>query len=275
MKFGAFVRNMGAESTRATMLECAKAVEDAGLDSVFVVDHLALPPDQIEGSGGRYLDPLTTLAFLAGVTTSVKLGVGVLILPYRPAVLTAKQVATLQVLSDDRLILGAGVGWLREEFKALGVDPGHRGAMTDETLAVIRQLFDHDISSYSGEHVAFPEFVFSPRPARPPIWIGGAKEVALERTLLYGDGYFPLRGFDPDEARQTKAYFADEAERRGRDMPQIITGGTLSADTGEFRDRMSAFEESGVDHFIVGFGRYESEAGFKRELQRFVTQVVR
>ncbi|HJY80584.1 MAG TPA: LLM class flavin-dependent oxidoreductase, partial [Candidatus Binatia bacterium] len=119
MKFGAVIRNMGPQSTRETITACARAVEDAGFDAAFVVDHLAIPPDQTEGSGGRYLDPLTTLAYLAGITQRIRLGISVLVIPYRPAVLTAKQVATLQELSGGRLILGTGVGWLRQEFEAL------------------------------------------------------------------------------------------------------------------------------------------------------------
>ncbi len=99
-------------------------------------DHLCIPPDQTEGSGGRYLDVLATLAFLAGATDRIRLGVSVLVLPYRPAVLTAKQIATIQELSGDRMILGVGVGWMKPEFDALGVDLKKRGAISTETLAV-------------------------------------------------------------------------------------------------------------------------------------------
>src|SRR5262249_5020866 len=165
MKFGVVIRNMGPQSTRETITTCARAVEQAGFDAAFVVDHLAIPPDQTEGSGGRYLDPLTTLAYLAGVTQRIRLGVSVLVIPYRPAVLTAKQIATLQELSGERLILGAGVGWLRQEFEALGVDPRKRGALTDETLQVLHTLFANDVNAYEGKLVRFPAFVFAPRPA--------------------------------------------------------------------------------------------------------------
>ena len=104
-----------------------------------------LPPDDVEGSGGRYLDVLATLAFLAGATERIRLGVSVLVLPYRPAVLTAKQVATIQELSGGRMILATGVGWMRREFEALGVDSSERGAITTETLRVIASIVRSDV----------------------------------------------------------------------------------------------------------------------------------
>src|SRR6266542_4090626 len=127
MQLGLYVRNMGPQSTSATLLECARAAEQAGIDHLWVADHVAIPPDDAEGSGGRYLDPLATLAFLAGVTTRVGLGAGVLVVPYRPPLPTAKWIATVQELSGGRLRLGVGVGWMAPEFRVLGVDYARRG----------------------------------------------------------------------------------------------------------------------------------------------------
>ena len=106
-----------------------------GFESVWIVDHIAIPPDAAEGSGGRYLDVLATLAWLAGITKRVKLGSGVLVLPYRAALPTAKQIATVQELSGNRLIMGMGIGWMDSEFKALGLNRHNRGRVSDETLA--------------------------------------------------------------------------------------------------------------------------------------------
>src|SRR5437879_9582450 len=144
MKYGVAIRNMGPQSARATIRACARVSESLGFDALFVSDHLCIPPDDTEGSGGRYLDVLATLAFIAGATERIRLGISVLVLPYRPAVLTAKQVATIQELSGERMILGVGVGWMRREFEALGVDKRMRGRITDETLRVVRHLFAHD-----------------------------------------------------------------------------------------------------------------------------------
>src|SRR5580704_8433250 len=122
MKFGIAIRNMGPQSNRNTIRECARIAESANFDALFVSDHLCIPPDQTEGSGGRYLDVLAALAFLAGATDRIRLGVSVLVLPYRPAVLTAKQIATIQELSGERMILGVGVGRMRGEVEAQGED---------------------------------------------------------------------------------------------------------------------------------------------------------
>src|SRR5208283_957140 len=158
MKFAVAIRNMGPQSNRAAIRACARIAEQAGLDALFVSDHLCIPPDQTEGSGGRYLDVLTTLAYLAGATERIRLGISVLVVPYRPAVLTAKQLATIQELSGERIILGVGVGWMKPEFDALGVDKRQRGRMTDETLRVIRHLFANEAAPYNGDLVSFPAF---------------------------------------------------------------------------------------------------------------------
>src|SRR5207248_944449 len=137
MKLGLYLRNMGPLSTRATLLECARAADAAGIDDLWVAEHIAIPPDDAEGSGGRYLDPLATLAFLAGATTQIGLGTGVLVLPYRPALATAKWVATIQELSAGRLRLGVGLGWMQAEFRAVGVPIAERAKVADATLAFL------------------------------------------------------------------------------------------------------------------------------------------
>ena len=186
----------------------------------------------------------------------------------------AKQVATLQELSDGRLILGAGVGWLRPEFEALGVDPRKRGAITNETLAVVRQLFDNDVSSYAGQHVSFPEFVFAPRPARPPIWVGGAGPTAIERTLKYGDGYYPI-GLQSGELAKIAAHLREASAERGRSMPELIVGGMLREGSPEpMIDRISAMQEAGADYYVLGLGRYTDAGTFRTGIERFAAQVI-
>ena len=107
MKLGLYLRNMGPQSSAALLLECARTAEAAGVDDLWVADHVAIPPDNAEGSGGRYLDPLATLAYLAGATTRIGLATGVLVLPYRPPLATAKWIATIQELSGGRLLLAS------------------------------------------------------------------------------------------------------------------------------------------------------------------------
>src|SRR5512143_1541367 len=131
MQLGLYLRNMGPQSAPDVLLACARTAEDAGVDELWVADHVAIPPDDAEGSGGRYLDPLATLAVLAGATSRIGLGTGVLVLPYRPPLPTAKWVATIQELSGGRLLLGVGAGWMEAEFRAVGVDRNQRGRITD------------------------------------------------------------------------------------------------------------------------------------------------
>jgi probable F420-dependent oxidoreductase len=186
MKVGLYLRNMGPQSTRSLIAEAARAAEEAGVDDLWVADHLALAPEDSEGSDGRYLEPLATLAFLAGITERVGLAVGVLIVPYRPALLTAKWVASIQELSGGRLILGVGVGWMDKEFRALGVDPRRRGAITDATLAFLHECFAQDEVAANGQTI-----LFRPRPPRPPIIVGGAPPHAIRRAVRFGEGWMP------------------------------------------------------------------------------------
>jgi probable F420-dependent oxidoreductase len=186
MKLGLYLRNMGPQSTRPLIAEAARAAEEAGIDDLWVADHLALAPEDSQGSDGRYLEPLATLAFLAGITERVALAVGVLIVPYRPALLTAKWIASIQELSAGRMILGVGLGWMEREFRALGADPRARGATTDATLAFLHACFAGDEVEANGQ-----TFLFRPRPPRPPIIVGGAPPHAIRRAVRFGEGWMP------------------------------------------------------------------------------------
>ena len=272
MKFGIAIRNMGPQSTRRTIRACAHTAERLGFDGLFVSDHLCIPPDDIEGSGGRYLDVLATLAYLAGATERIRLGVSVLVLPYRPAVLTAKQVATIQELSGGRMILGAGVGWMRPEFEALGVDIKKRGALTTETLRVLHQAFANDIAEYHGPLVSFPPFVFAPRPERPPIWIGGNGPNAIARALEFGDGWHPM--LPPAKLGPAVAALHEQARARGRAQLDIIVRRNLKFDDiAGARARLEAERAAGATYFILDLGRYAGESEFARDAELFMTRV--
>ena len=272
MKYGIAIRNMGPQSNRKAIISCARAAERLGFDALFVSDHLVLPPDDIEGSGGRYLDVLATLAFLAGTTERIRLGVSVLVLPYRPAVLTAKQVATIQELSGNRMILGVGVGWMRREFEALGVDSRKRGALTTETLRVLSQLFANDVVSYEGKLVSFAPIMFLPRPALPPIWIGGNGEDAIARVLEFGDGWHPM--LPTEKLAPEVASLRDQARARGRAEPEIVVRRGLKLDDHSgARARLEADRAAGASYFILDLGRYADENDFARGAEQFMTHV--
>jgi probable F420-dependent oxidoreductase len=191
MKIGIHLRNAGAHATREMLAECARIADELPIDDLWVFDHLAIPPEESEGSGGLYVEPLATLAFVAGITERVSIGTRVLILPYRPALLTAKWIASIQMLSGGRLRIGAGVGWMEAEFRALGVERSRRGAITDETLELFNRCFAADEVEVNGQPM-----LFLPRPARPPIYIGGKGEHALRRAARFADGWAPT-GSDP------------------------------------------------------------------------------
>ena len=274
MKFAVAIRNMGPQSNRATIRACARIAEQAGFDALFVSDHLCIPPDQTEGSGGRYLDVLATVAFVAGATEKIRLGVSVLVAPYRPAVLTAKQVATIQELSGERMILGVGVGWMKPEFAALGAEFRRRGAVTDETLSVIHHLFSADVpGAYRGSLVQFPSFVFMPRPRRPPIWIGGNGPAAMNRALKFGDGWHPMLPAAELKAKVEELHA--RARGAGRAVPEIIVRRGLKLDdTAAARAKVAAEQEVGATYFILDLGRYPDEKSFGKSVETFISTIV-
>ncbi|MEH6607833.1 MAG: TIGR03619 family F420-dependent LLM class oxidoreductase [Halioglobus sp.] len=245
MKIGMGLRNMGAVADRSTLTRCAQAAEAAGVESLWVFDHVAIPPEESEGSGGLYLDPLATLAYVAGCTNNIGLGTGVLVLPYRPALLTAKWLATIQQLSGDRLLLGAAPGWMAAEFKALGVDRSQRGRITDDTLAFIHACFADDVATANGQ-----EFLFRPRPARPPIYVGGDGSHAIRRALELGDGWIPI-GKTPEELAPLISDYRAGASDAGKPEPEVVTFSKLNTDDiAEAQATVHAFTEAGVSRLV-------------------------
>ncbi len=255
------LRNMGPGSDPATVLAAARAADEVpGIADVWVTDHIAIPPDDAEGSGGRYLDPLATLAVVAGATRRVGLGTAVLVVPYRPALPTAKWVATIQELSGGRLRLGVGVGWMEAEFRALGVDRRRRGRITDDTLAFLDRCFAGDVVEANGQ-----PFYFRPRPPRPPLFIGGSPGAAFRRALAHGAGWMPM-GLTPDVLRGPAAELRAAAAAAGVAAPPIAVLGALPrADRTTARDALAAYADAGASH-VVHAERYAAADDFRRIL---------
>jgi len=206
MKFGLSTLTRGLCSTRQAYQAVAQAAEAAGFDFLSVSDHLAVParlasayPYTAGGvfgaaEHGHCFDQLATIAFLAGCTERLRLLTSVLVVPHRPALLAAKQLATIDVLSNGRLIVGAGAGWMKEEFDLLQVPFETRGSMTDEYLEAFRELWSKDRPSYSGKHVCFSDVLFHPKPLQkphPPLWIGGESPAAQRRAIKFADAWYP------------------------------------------------------------------------------------
>jgi probable F420-dependent oxidoreductase len=264
MKLGLQLRNMGPQSTRSLIADAARAAEEAGVDDLWVADHLALAPEDSEGSDGHYLEPLATLAFLAGITERVALAVGVLIVPYRPALLSAKWIASIQELSGGRLILGVGVGWMEKEFRALGVDPRRRGATTDGTLAFLHACFADDEVEANGQR-----FLFRPRPARPPIIVGGAPPHAIRRAVRFGDGWMPT-GAHAQVLESGIASLREGMAAAGKPAPEVVLLQPLPAeDDARLAARLRELAALGVTR-VVHPWRYRDAEEVARVAARLV-----
>lgn len=268
MQLGVAVRSMGPQSQPGVLLACVHAAEQAGLADVWVQDHLAIPPDDAEGSGGRYLDPLTALAWLAGQVPRIGLGTAVLILPYRPPLPTAKAIATLQELAAGRLRLGVGVGWMEAEFRALGVPRAQRGRRTDEALEFLHACFSGDVVRAHGQ-----DFLFLPRPSRPPIYVGGAGERALQRVIRFGDGWMPMTG-DPEKLAPGVARLRELAAEAGRPVPEVIAfTGFDPREPERVPERVAALVAAGATRLVAG-ARYATADDFARHVEFLAERVV-
>ena len=274
MELGTNLRNWGREAHADSLLACARLAEEGGLHAIWVNDHLAITPRVADATeGGDFLEPMGTLAFLAGATERIGLGVGVLVAPYRPPVLLAKDVATVQTLSRGRLRLGVGVGWLPEEFQAVGVDPKQRGRILDERLAFLTETFAGERVTVNGADV-----VLRPVPARPRIYVGGAPgasrpEHAFRRALQYGDGWIPA-GLSPTEleapAKELRRRFAEA----GRETPEIVAMKTLPLeDPPEAIEMAQAFAAAGATH-LVHTGPYAGPQGFAARIDALATHLL-
>lgn len=262
---GISIRNMGVESTPELIRHCAVEAETAGLHSLWVTDHIAIPPDDAEGSGGRYLDPLATLAWLGGQTSKIFLGTGVVVLPYRPKVALGKWVASVQELTAERLILGVGIGWMRAEFDAVGVPLEDRAKISEETLAYLHRGFSDGVVNENGQ-----DFIFSPRPKRPPILMGGAAPHATGRALRFADGWFAMAG-DPDALAPAIKAYKQKAGKSGKEA-SVYTYVRANDDKSTLADRLRRLEDIGVDGVVAGF-KYSNADSFSRGLEQLTKQI--
>lgn len=260
MKLGVTLRNMGPQSAAEVMRAGTLQAEGLRFESVWITDHIAIPPDDAEGSDGRYTDPLTTLSWLAGATTQIKLGVGVLVVPYRPPLPTAKAIATVQELSGNRLLLGLAVGWMDAEFRALGLDRHRRGRQTDATLEFFAQCFRSDEVVSNGQ-----PFLFKPRPAMPPTYIGGAAPHALRRAIRFGHGWLPMAR-DPESLQRHLNSFAALAQEAGVEPgPVTVMTGLPLGEPERARARLDAFAALGIERVVCAL-RYRTLEDYRTQL---------
>jgi probable F420-dependent oxidoreductase len=291
MQFGIHTFTRGATALPDGLAAVARSCDEAGFDYFGVNDHVVISdtidstyPYTEDGSwagaaDAACLDVLTTLAFVAGQTQRIRLLTSVMVIPHRPAVLTAKILATVDVLSNGRLTVGVGVGWMREELAALDA-PAYerRGAASDEYIEAWRELWAHPVSAYEGEFVSFSGVRADPKPVQrpgPPLWIGGEGPAARRRVARHGNGWYPV-GANPahrlDTVERFSAGVADvraRTEAAGRDPSDIevalfapwanigeptIKDGDRVAFTGSanaVQDDIGRFESAGLNVLVV------------------------
>ena len=299
MKIGVLLNNFGGfpETGRGARacVDLARHAERLGFDSVWVTDHVVLPLDRRTpyphndsgifpyGWEQEIFEPITLMAALATATERVEIGVSVLVIPYRHPLLTAKMLATADQLSQGRVILGAGVGWLREEFEALGLPPSHferRGAVTVDALRAMQAAWTAEAGAdHAGEFFRFQDLGTRPLPARkphPPIWIGGQGERALRRCVALGQGYLAISS-SPDALARDTARLTELCDDAGRDAAALdvahidgiiltgdaspsVEGATLVGPASRIIDDLGAYADAGLDHLVAGVSRIDDHS---------------
>lgn len=275
MDFGVWLPNCRHLATPDIIRGAAVRAEQLGYDSVWVSDHVVVPSANVANFGETIFDPLVTLGVVAGATRRVRLGTTVLIVPYRNAVVTAKMVSSLDALSGGRVVLGIGAGWLAAESAMLGVPFAERGAMTDEYLRAMQELWTSKAPTFAGRYTRFDGLIFEPKPVQkphPPIWVGGHSKAALRRAVELGAAWHPINR-PPAELRAGRAELARLAQARGRATPPALSlrndvcvlrpGGSAPASTHGGRvlagepsalvDQIRELADCGVEHLVLEF----------------------
>ena len=313
MKYGFTLPGRGPLATPVRLGAIARKGEELGYDALYTGDHILVPRNiaspypytesgEFPGSpSGESMEQLTLLAFLAGQTARIRLVASVIIVPHRNPLVAAKALATLDVLSGGRLVVGVGVGWMREEFEALGLPPfEERGAVTDEYIRAYKELWTSDDPTFQGKYVSFDNISFLPKPVQkphPPIWVGGESRPALRRTAELADGWYPL-GSNPTypmgTPQQLKAgleRLASYARSFNRDPAEIeiiyrthefrLGGGGAAGDRQPFvgdADQIAAdirtYQEMGVGALVFDFVRQTQDMTQVLErMEEFAAQV--
>ncbi len=262
MKFGTFLYQTSPNSIGAV----ARKAEECGFESLWIPEHIILPvtyksPYPYSSSGrmgappeSPLHDPMLALAYVAGITSKIRLATGVFVLPIRNAFTTAKAVASLDVLSGGRFIFGIGIGWLEEEFTAVGMNFKDRAMRTREYLALMKELWTSDSPNYHGKSVSVEGFKFMPKPAQkphPPIVFGGNTEPSLKRAAKLGDGWYGIAE-STDQIGATIKRLRELEREVGRTVPLELTVSRLREQLKP--EQIEQFAEMGVSRIIVGPG---------------------
>jgi probable F420-dependent oxidoreductase len=296
MKFGITIpNNWGIEDVKQ-VLAFGPLAEELGYDSIWVMDHLfnaGYIRQRLDDKA--YYHPLATLSYLSATTHRVSLGTSVMVLPYHNPVAMAKYVATLDQMSDGRVILGVGVGAMTEEFEALGISMRERGALTNENIAVMRELWTNQDPEFDSQRWHFANLKFAPKPKQKPhvpLWIGGSSPGAIKRTATMGNGWHPT-GLSPDDFRTASQALRRMAADAGRG-PDAVTmslrveveahGGPSSdraqnrarlpgGDVAKMIDGIRAYQSAGVEHMVMALNTGDV-ARITELMQTIASQVI-
>lgn len=313
MEFGFSLPGRGPLASLDVVLKLAEKADALRFDSLFVTDHVVMPVSSAKsvypyttsgqfpgGLAQDYLEPLALLSHLAHATSRTRLGISVLVVPYRNPLLAAKMLATADVLSKGRVILGAGVGWLREEFEALGAPPfEERGRVTEDYIRLMRTAWTTDPVSFEGKYYSIRDVHVLPKPVQQggiPVWIGGHTGAALRRAATIGDGWHPIAMrppalLGPDEYAAKVEEIHGWARRAGRDpksitltirVPMEVRGKSAKAAAGDrppfqgTADEVAAdirrYQALGVSHFVFDHTVQELRAVLAN-MERFASDV--
>lgn len=237
MNVGVSLPTVGPIAEREFVLESARAADRLGFHSVWATDHVVIPKDRTSEypykrsttemlftPGITWLDPVATMGVVAGATEKVQIGSAILVLPYRNPVVLANEMSTLDRLSEGRIILGIGAGWLAEEFRALGVPPEERGPRTDEYIRAMKVLWDSGSPvSFEGRFASFTDVVLATQPFRaggPPVYVGGNTPAAVRRAGVLADGWLGMELW-VDEIAQIRTGIERAAKEAGRDPTDV------------------------------------------------------
>jgi probable F420-dependent oxidoreductase len=251
MRVGIHLPHIGRKAGPEAIRRAAIQAEELGFADAWSSEHIIIPKGASYPPSAVFYDPVLTLTCAAAFTKRLGLGTSVLVLPMRHPLPLAKELATLQNLSEGRLILGAGVGWMAEEFAALGVPFRERGRRMDEGIAMMRAVWSQDPVYFPARHIpaVIEDMRMLPQPVKPiPIWIGGSSEAALARAVKLADGWHGSR-LSPEEA-------APIARRLREQRPQpaftiSLRYGWDGKDDGAFRARLAAYGAAGVEHVLI------------------------
>ncbi|MCB1746769.1 MAG: LLM class F420-dependent oxidoreductase [Gammaproteobacteria bacterium] len=264
MNFGAFFVNVGPFSDPRLFSHLATSAEQHGVESLWTVEHVVIPvgyeatyPYDESGkipmpNNTPLPDPLLPLAYAAAITTKIKLATGILILPQRHPFYVAKEAATLDQLSGGRFILGIGVGWMHDEFEALGIPFAERGPRTDESIRALRSLWKGEPEAFECEYFRWNAVEMNPKPVQKngvPIVIGGHSKASARRAARLGDGFFPGVG-TPQEVTALKQVMAEECAKIGRDPNEIEITAVMGADDPALVEGMAA---AGVSRLLAAY----------------------